>query len=227
MVSWRNCNLGAFISSTKNLGNTVIRRGHQSQIIGGGNSNSLLRYYDITPVNNIDLNATLRFQYFDAELNGLTENNTVLFKKVNNFSWVNQGFTTRSAAANYVIKNGIADFYRWTISAPNVPGRSQQPVTGILNNANPAITKTPGANVFIENLYPTIGEMQSIYIKAGNMDIQKMQVMLYDMQGKLVLNQQINYQSQWLQLPQLLAAGIYKVAIRSGEWKYQQSFVKQ
>src|SRR5688572_11591800 len=44
-------NLGAFISSAKNLGTTIIRRGHQSQIVGGGNSNSLLRYYEIIPAN--------------------------------------------------------------------------------------------------------------------------------------------------------------------------------
>jgi hypothetical protein len=221
-------NLGAFITSTKNLGNTIVRRGHQSQIIGGGNSNSLRRYYDITPAINTDLNASFRFQYFDAELNGINESNAVLFKKANNITWVSQGFTTRSAAANYVLKTVITDFSRWTISAPvNVPGRSTQPVTGNFINPNSTITKTTGPKTFIENLYPTIGPMQSVYIKTGNADIQKMRVMLYDMQGRLIQHQQINYQSQWVQLPQLLAAGIYKVVIQSGEWKYQQSFVKQ
>ncbi|HKO82606.1 MAG TPA: T9SS type A sorting domain-containing protein [Chitinophagaceae bacterium] len=222
-------NLGAIISSSKNLGNTIIRRGHQSQIIGGGNSNSLLRYYEITPTTNIALNATLRFQYFDTELNGLAETNTVLFKKVNNINWLNQGFTLRSAVANYVIKNGINDFSRWTISTSN----------NTLRGANPPAVNTEeniylkdnfksGINkIFIENLYPTIGPMQSVYIKTGNINLQKMQVLLYDMRGKLILNQQINYQSQWLQLPSLLTAGMYKVVIQSGEWKYQQSFIKQ
>jgi hypothetical protein len=221
-------NLGAFISSAKNLGTTIIRRGHQSQIVGGGNSNSLLRYYEIIPANNTDLNAALRFQYLDAELNGINETNAVLFKKVNSTTWNNQGFTTRSSAANYITKNAISNFSRFTISAPvNVPGRPNEPFTNTLNSSNSTITKTPSIKTFIENLYPTIGNMQSICIKAGNMDIQKMQIMLYDMQGKLVLDRQLDYQSQWLPLPPLLAAGVYKMVIRSGEWQYRQSFMKE
>jgi hypothetical protein len=221
-------NLGAFITSTKNFGNTIIRRGHQSQVVGGGNSNSLLRYYDIIPANNIDLNAALRFQYLDAELNGINEGNAILFKKVNNVVWTNQGFTTRSTAANYVLKTAINDFFRWTVSAPvNVPGRPTEPVIVNSNSLNSAITKTNAANIFIENLYPTVGEMQRVYIKTGNMDIQKMKMMLFDMQGRLILNEQLSYQSQWLNLPPLLAAGIYKLVIQSGASNYQQNLMKQ
>ncbi len=222
-------NLGALISSSKNLGTTIIRRGHQLQVIGGGNSNSLLRYYEITPTTNIALNATLRFQYFDAELNGLTEANAVLFKKVNNINWVNQGYTLRSAAANFVLKNGIADFSRWTISTANNLQRSSNP-QGDNTEQNTSINGdlTKGINkIFIENLYPTIGTMQSVYIKTGNMNLQKVQVLLYDIHGQLILHQQINYQSQWLQLPSLLTGGMYNMIIQSGEWKYQQSFIKQ
>jgi len=220
-------NLGIFISTSKNLGAAIIRRGHQSQLIGGGNNNSLFRYYDIIPANNIDLNATLRFHYFNAELNGLDENNLVLFKKVNNVTWANQGFTARSATGNYVYKNAITNFFRWTISTPvNVPGKPSQIITENRVDPNNAITKSL-SSVFIENLYPTIGDMQNIYIKTGNMDIQKIHIMLFDMQGKLLMNQQINYQSQWVQLPQLLSAGTYKMIIQSGVWKYQQSFMKQ
>src|SRR5581483_2431126 len=42
-------NLGAIITSAQNLGSTVIRRGHISQVNGGGMGNSVFRYYDITP----------------------------------------------------------------------------------------------------------------------------------------------------------------------------------
>ncbi|HEX7846112.1 MAG TPA: hypothetical protein VF476_09965, partial [Chitinophagaceae bacterium] len=44
-------NLGAIISSSQNLGSTVIRRGHAVQS-GGGISTSVQRYYDIVPSNN-------------------------------------------------------------------------------------------------------------------------------------------------------------------------------
>ncbi len=66
-------NLGAILTSAANMGSTMIRRGHQSQVNGAGAGNSIFRYYDITPANNTGLNATLRFQYFDAELNGLAK----------------------------------------------------------------------------------------------------------------------------------------------------------
>jgi len=114
-------NLGAIISSSANMGSTIIRRGHQSQTNGVGGGNSILRYYDIVPANNATLNATLRAKYFDAELNALTENSLVFLKSNNNTTWTVQGFTLRDIAANYVEKTGIADFSRWTLSSPGNP----------------------------------------------------------------------------------------------------------
>jgi hypothetical protein len=111
-------NLGAIISSFQNLGSTLIRRGHQSQVNGVGAGNSIFRYFDIIPANNTSLNATLRFNYFDAELNGHTESNLQLWKSPNNTSWTNQGFTSRDVTNNYVEKTAIPDFSRWTLSTP-------------------------------------------------------------------------------------------------------------
>jgi hypothetical protein len=109
-------NLGAVITSTQNLGSTTIRRGHVSQTTVGGAGSSLHRYFDITPTNNTALNATLRLNYFDAELNGQTENSLVQFKSANNINWANMGFTTKNASLNFVEKTGLADFSRWTLS---------------------------------------------------------------------------------------------------------------
>lgn len=111
-------NLGAIISTAANMGATVIRRGHQSQTNGSGNGNSIFRYYDIIPDNNTTLNATLQFTYFDAELNGLTENVLFLWKSSNNTLWLPQGFTSRDVVVNYVEKTSISDFSRWTLSSP-------------------------------------------------------------------------------------------------------------
>jgi len=111
-------NLGAIITSTQNLGTTTIRRGHQSQTNGGGTGSSVLRYFDIIPTNNSSLNATLRFSYLDAELNGLTESSLTLWKSTNLTSWSNLGFDSRNTATNYVEKNGLSDFSRWTLSSP-------------------------------------------------------------------------------------------------------------
>lgn len=107
-------NLGAVISSTQDLGFVTISRGHQAQP-NVGNSDGINRYFDISPANNTALNATLRFNYFDAELNGLPETNLVLYKRSDNTAWTNQSFTQRDAFFNYVEKTAIADFSRWTL----------------------------------------------------------------------------------------------------------------
>lgn len=114
-------NLGAVFTSSQNLGTTIIRRGHQSQVNSYGIGNSIFRYYDIIPANNTALNATLRFQYFDAELNGLDESVLELWKSNDNMHWSSQGFTGRDAGANYVEKTGISDFSRRTLSSLNNP----------------------------------------------------------------------------------------------------------
>jgi Secretion system C-terminal sorting domain len=133
-------NLGAIFTSSQNLGNVTIRRGHQAQVNGVGLNNSIMRYYDIVPANNTDLNATLRFNYFDGELNGINENLLVLFKSDDAINWSAQGFTSRDATDNFVEKTGIGSFSRWTLSGIDNP----LPVVFILFNA-----KCEGNNVLI------------------------------------------------------------------------------
>jgi hypothetical protein len=130
-------NLGAVFTTTQDMGSTTIRRGHTSQTNGQGLGNSILRYFDIIPTNNTALNATLRMKYFDAELNGLTESVLVMWKSPDNIHWLNQGFTTRSTATNYVEKTGLPDFSRWTLSSPTNP----LPVEFLLFNVRCGNTK--------------------------------------------------------------------------------------
>jgi Secretion system C-terminal sorting domain len=108
-------NLGAIITSAQNFGSTVIRRGHQVQTIG--NQLTVKRYFDIIPANNLSLNATLRFIYFDSEMNGFDENSVVIWKSQDNINWNEMGFDSRSTTTNYIEKTGIADFSRWTLSS--------------------------------------------------------------------------------------------------------------
>ena len=112
-------NLGAVISSSQNMGNTVNRQGHKFQMNGSGNGTTVFRYFDIIPANNSSLNAIFRFKYLDAELNALDENTLVLWKSSDTLVWFSQGYTTRDIAGNYVEKTGIPDFSRWTLSSPN------------------------------------------------------------------------------------------------------------
>ena len=108
-------NLGALISSSQNLGNVIIKRGHRPQQ-GIGLTNSIQRFYDIIPSNNTALDATLRFKYFNAELNGLLEKGLAIFKSADTVNWSEMGFTSQDTSANFLEQTGIPSFFRWTLS---------------------------------------------------------------------------------------------------------------
>jgi hypothetical protein len=109
-------NLGAVITSSANLGNTVIRRGHTAQTNLPGSSGSILRYYEIAPANNTNLNGILRLHYADAELNGLNGAALDLWKSSDNSTWSHVGSDARDVTLNYVEKTGVNDFSRWTLA---------------------------------------------------------------------------------------------------------------
>lgn len=123
-------NIGAIISSTANLGTVTIKRGHTNQS-GTGLSTSISRYYTISPQNNTGLNATFRFNYFDAEKNGLDENSFVLYQSNDNgTSWNNLSQTTRNTASNYVEKAAVSSLSKFTLgSVAVIPGCS---ATGVV-----------------------------------------------------------------------------------------------
>ncbi len=111
--------LGAIITTSSNMGNTSITRGHTQQ--GSVSNKSILRYYDISPTNNSGLNATLTFQYNINELNGITENNLRLFRSTDNgVSWVNMGGIVNTTNKTVTL-TGISGFSRWTLGDVNSP----------------------------------------------------------------------------------------------------------
>lgn len=298
--------LGAVITSSQNLGNTIIRRGHKSQVNSNNTGSSIHRYFDIIPTNNTALNATLSIYYFDAEKNSLDENDFEVFKSEDNLHWLNVGHDSRNVGTNYVSKNGINSFSRWTLSTPasalpvtglhlsgqwknnaaylewltqtennnshfnierkynsdlqfntigkkyssHIDGNSQTPTIyhwedadvksnrgtvlyrieqedrdGKKSYSNIISVKPEGAVVFIQNLFPTLGVNGQVYLQTGRMDLSKIHVQIFDMNGRLMYNNELNYQSQWLLLPNM-AAGTYKVFVSSGDNHWNGSFVK-
>jgi hypothetical protein len=112
--------LGALITSSADLGSTIVKRGYNSQ---SGNSNSsILRWYDIAPATNTGLNATLVFPYSEgAELNGIAEADLRLFKSTDNgTTWTLEGGTV-DQGANTVTLTGIDGFSRWTLGSAGAP----------------------------------------------------------------------------------------------------------
>lgn len=109
-------NLGAVITATANLGNTIIRRGHAVQTGVSGSNNSVSRFFDIIPTNNQNLKATLRFFYLDAELNSIPEATLHQYKSSNHINWDFVGADARNTATNYVEKKSINKFDRFTLA---------------------------------------------------------------------------------------------------------------
>ena len=109
-------NLGAILSSSQDLGLTTFRRGHRSQRNSLNRGRSIFRYFDILPANNNNLNATLRFTYFNAELNYLDEQSLELFSSTDALTWVKQAYNAKDINGNYVEKSSIPSFSRWTLS---------------------------------------------------------------------------------------------------------------
>ena len=131
-------NLGAIIKSVSDLGTITLERGHKMQS-GTGLDSSILRFYNIMPANNIGLNATLRFKYFDKELNSQNEESLVMFRSTDNaVTWSNLFYNNRDTVNNYVEKTGIDSFALFTVSRDNalpVPPPATVPVTGLVFNA--------------------------------------------------------------------------------------------
>lgn len=116
-VSANPGNLGAILTSNVNVGNVTVARGHAEQTLAANNK-SIKRYYEIKPNINTNLAATLRFTYFNAELNGLQENLFTMYAYKNN-AWINEGFTTKSASSNYVELSNMSSFAKHTLGITN------------------------------------------------------------------------------------------------------------
>ena len=110
-------NLGAVITSTANLGNLSITRfGKPANNPINPGMHGIQRSFLIQPQNNVALNATLRFYYLDAELDGDNANTLALWKSNNGIAWSLVGADSRNTASKYVEKTAIADFSYWTLT---------------------------------------------------------------------------------------------------------------
>lgn len=112
-------NLGAEINTVSNMGLVTVTRKHGSLNLSNANNKTLLRTYQITPQNNAALNVDLKLNYFDAELNGITENDLSNFKSENGTDFLDIGFTSKDATANFITKNGITSFSTFAVAAPS------------------------------------------------------------------------------------------------------------
>ena len=110
-------NLGIEITSVSNLGQTVIRRGHEEQTSNEGGK-SIHRYFEINPVNNSGLNAILRIYYNDLELNGIPESELEPWRSTDGGNtWALQEGSLLNTSNNWVQLSGVDAFSRWTLAS--------------------------------------------------------------------------------------------------------------
>ena len=115
-------NLGAVITSSANLGNVSIIRVHKPVInTGNPSDHGIDRAYLIQPANDAGLNATLRFYYLNAELDGNDAATLSLWRSSDGIHWTQAGFDSRNAALKYVEKQGLATLSWWTLSSATNP----------------------------------------------------------------------------------------------------------
>jgi len=123
-------NLGAVITSSADLGSTVIKRGFTADSVNS--KLSVSRWYMITPTTNTGLNATLVFNYDESELNGLSEERLLLYSSADTGkTWVERG-GIRDVANNKITLTGIDAFSMWTAGSniPPLPFTMLKPTEG-------------------------------------------------------------------------------------------------
>jgi hypothetical protein len=106
-------NLGAMLTSPADLGSLTVSR---SQVPAVSGDIGIQRTYFIQPQNNETLDATLRFYYLNAELNGNDPGKLDLWKSTDGIAWALIGADTRDTVNHYVEKAGIADLSYWTLA---------------------------------------------------------------------------------------------------------------
>lgn len=112
-------NLGVEINSSANApGSTTITRYCGVVVYSGSSTGLIQRYYKIDPTNNSGLNASAKFHYLNAELNGADPSAAVLWKSSDNgISWSQIVPDARDVTAKWLQKNNINDFSMWTIGS--------------------------------------------------------------------------------------------------------------
>lgn len=113
--------LGLDITTGVSTSAEVIRTTGTSILVGSSGA-SIKRYFDITPVTNTGLNATLVFHYFDHEIaDYLPEADLQMWKSPDPYTTWYLQTATITEADNISTKTGIPDFSRWTLAPKTKP----------------------------------------------------------------------------------------------------------
>jgi hypothetical protein len=176
-------NIGIAITSTANLGQTVITRTHTQQQLPDGVS-GIQRVFSIVPANNTSLNATLRFYYLDTELAGNNENDLMLWSRADvGNNWLPAGVEYIIPIANYLVKSGIDHFTDFTLA----PGTVSE-LLRVNNNVTAKASATGQPNEFTQTsvrVYPNPLQEQFV-VSLASSEEKEYVINLYNQYGQLL-----------------------------------------
>jgi hypothetical protein len=143
-------NMGLRMTATGNFGNTTIERLHAPQTLPTGQS--IHKYWRIKTANNpTGQNALLRFYYFEDEHDvplGPDESVLTIWHSTDKgVTWIDRGFSVRSATVNYVQQGGIDNINGWWTLGEAIslhkPGEERSDRPAIISEAVWSISPNP------------------------------------------------------------------------------------
>jgi hypothetical protein len=121
-INQANLGIELYFSSIDNPGIITISRGH-SELTGTGTSKSILRWFNISPQNNMNLDATLIFHYFVGDLTYTkVEPSFSLFKRPinggpNDWQFINSQLDAQNQ--RFIVEN-VSSFSQWTATSSSI-----------------------------------------------------------------------------------------------------------
>lgn len=202
-------NLGLAITSTQNLGLTDLRRSHDALALIGGSG--IKRTFEVSPANNQNLDATLAFSYFDAELNGRDENLLDLYSSnAPVVGWSLRGASTRDAVNNVLTLNGVDELRYWTASSMEVVSSTDLP-----------------PQVLAMEIYPNPANRKA-WLLVDLPQVEQLHLSLVDMRGRrvwqLALVGEVGKQEIALDISQQ-AEGVYTLLVKGQHWQRSLSLL--
>lgn len=144
---------------------TVLRR--TGTAVTSGGSQSILRWFDITPANNTGLNATLAFFFDNSELNGNVAASLRLYESTNaGAAWTERGGTP-NAGLRRIDLSGIGSFARWTAADTANPLGAYSVGVSVISGWNMISNPVTTADDSVRELFTTSSFAYAFAFVAG------------------------------------------------------------
>lgn len=180
-------NMGMEITTPANLGPITIERSHV-QVAPPNGEVSVKRVFNVAAAattGKVPLSATLRMYYLDAELDGNSETQLLLWGKFNLFTdWTLLGKNSSNMVNNYVEKKNIT----------NLSGRFTLATLESSSVMSSAVAKEESIPSIKAAVYPNPVTSSFTLTITGNKE-RDIQLSLYDQSGRLLQQKQVRFKA--------------------------------